>query len=193
MCLESEQRATASSLTYQLAEQYHMGLPIELYHMQPQWIRFCRVIQSVVLGAVICVALFLLIIIIFFFYQYLIVYAGHIPDLQTRLTLGLPGVISGSIGGIGCLLIRNTITQRVPASLLICTEGLLEIYPKRVVVTRWNEVNGLSRGLKSGKRKVYQLSRIKRKPLIFGEAFENVEDLVNLISQQTQVHAKNSP
>jgi len=180
--LESGQRAQFSTQTHQLAEQYHMGSPIGLYNMQPRWIRIYQMLQRVLLGVVICTALFLLTIAIFFFYQYLLAFANQIPDISEKLMLSLPGIVTGLIGCIGCIIMRNIIAQRVPASFLVCTEGLLEMYPGQIVVTRWAEVEELLQGFRS-KKKVYQLIRKNRKPLFFTEVFENLEDLADLVNQ----------
>ncbi len=189
--LEPEQRAKFSSLTYQLAEQYHVGLPLALYNMQPQWIRIFQVLRRVLLGVVIGTVLFLLIVVVLFSYQYLVVFAGQIPDLHARLLLSLPGTVNGLLGCIACMIFRNIIAQQVPASFLVCTEGALKIYPKQVDVTRWDEVKEPLQGPGLGKKKRYDLYRINRKPLFFGENFEDVEGLANLVRQQIEMNAKN--
>jgi hypothetical protein len=61
---------------------------------------------------------------------------------------------------------------------------VLEIRPKGVDVTRWNEVKGTLRGSEVEGRKRYKLSRVNRKPLVFGEAFEDLEGLADLVKQQ---------
>ena len=182
--LEPGERAELSMTTYQLAEQYRVGSPIALYNMQLWWVRCCQVIQRILLGTVICAVLFVLVALALFFYQYLIVFGGHIPDLQERLLLSLPGTINGLLGCVGCMIARDIIAKRVPASFLVCTEGLLKILPKQVDVTRWDEVRGTLHGPGLAKRKSYKLYRKNRKPLVFGEVFEDMESLTNLIRQQ---------
>jgi hypothetical protein len=214
--LEPGQRAELSMTTYHLAEQYRVGSPIALYNMQPWWIRFCQVIRRILLGTVMCAVLFVLVVVALFFYQYLIVFGGQMPDLQDRLLLSLPGFINGLLGCGACMITRDIIAQMVPASFLVCTEGLLKILPKQVdvtcwdevrgtlqeidlpsgiyiyvvtriyvyVVIRWNEERGLPQEPGLGKRKSYKLYRKKRKPLVFGEVFEDMESLTNLIRQQ---------
>lgn len=184
--MEPRQRVRLSIATYHLAEQYHLGLPSALYNMQPWWIRFYQIIGRVLLGTVICAVLFLVVVVALSFYQYLVVFGGQVPDLQERLILSLPGTFIGVFGCIGCMVIRSMIAQRVPVSLLVCTEGLLEIRPQQVDVTRWEEVRGFLQGPKLGKKKRYQLNRINRKPLLFGETFESIEELANLVRQYTQ-------
>jgi len=184
--LEPRQKAELPMTTYQLAEQYRVGLPIALYNMQTWWIRFCQVIRRVLLGIVICAVLFLLVVVALFLYQYLIVFDGQVPDLQERLLLSLPGTIIGLFGCVECMMVRYMLAQRVPASLLVCTDGLLEIRPKEVNVTRWDEVKGTLQGPGLAKRKSYKLHRSKRKPLLFGENFEDVEGLADLVRQQIQ-------
>jgi hypothetical protein len=182
--LEPGQRAELSMATYQLAEQYRVGSPIALYNMQLRWVRFWQVFRRILLGMVICAVLYVLVVVALFFYQYLIVFGGHIPDLQERLIWSLPGIVSTLITFFWCMMIRNTIVQMIPASFLVCTEGLLEIRPKQVDVTRWDEVRGTLHGPGLAKRKSYKLYRINRKPLVFGEAFEDIESLADLIRQQ---------
>lgn len=170
--------------TYQLAEQYHAGSPIALYNMQPWWIHFYQVIRRILLGTVICAMLFIIVMVALFFYQYLVVFGSQIPDLQERLILSLPGIVIGLLGCGACLIFRNIIAQKVPASFLVCTDGLLEIHPKQVDVTRWDEMRGPLQELGLGKRKSYKLYRKNREPLVFGETFEGIESLVDLIKQQ---------
>ncbi len=170
----------------QRTELYQVGQLLALYNMQPWWIRFCRVIRRVLLGIVIFVVFFLLVIVALFLYQYLIVFDGQVPDLQERLILSLPGFISDLLSCVGCMIVRNMFAQRVPASLLVCTEGLLEVRPKQIDVTRWDEIRGTLQGPGLAKRKSYKLHRIKRKPLLFGENFEDVEGLASLVRQQIQ-------
>lgn len=185
--LEAGHRADLLMRIYQLAEQYHVGSPLELYNMQPTWIHFCQMLRRVLLGAAICMMLFIVVVIALFLYQYFIVYRGQMPDLQERVILGLPGIIIGLLGSSICLMIRAIIVQIIPASLLICTEGLLEIRPNQIRVTFWNEVNGSLQECRSGTRRSYKLYRINRKPLLFGENFENIEELASLIKQRTEL------
>jgi len=178
------QRIELPLAMYQLSEQYHAGSPIALYNMQPQWVHLYQTIRRVLLGIVICAIVFMLVGIALFFYQYLIVFAGKIPDLEERLILSLPGIIIGLFGCGACITIREIITQKIPTSLLVCTEGLLEIHPKQVDVTRWDEVSEPLQEIGLGKRRNYKLYRKDRKPLFLGETFENLESLINLVRQQ---------
>jgi hypothetical protein len=185
--LEPGERAELSVTTYQLAEQYRVGSPIALYNMQLRWVRFWQVFRRILLGMVICEVLFFVVVVALFFYQYLIVFGGQIPDLQERLLLSFPGFFNGLLSGVFCMISRDIIAKGVPASFLVCTEGLLEIHPKQVDVTRWDEVREVRGPLPEpglGKRKSYKLYRINRKPLVFGEAFEDIESLADLIRQQ---------
>jgi hypothetical protein len=45
-------------------------------------------------------------------------------------------------------------------------------------------VKGTLRGSEVEGRKRYKLSRVNRKPLVFGEAFEDLEGLADLVKQQ---------
>lgn len=188
--MEAKQRTELSTIPSQLAEQHRVGSPIALYQMQPWWIHFYQVVRRVLLGTVLCAVLFLLVVVALFFYQYLIVFGGHIPDLQERLMLSLPGTVIGLLGCGACLLIRDLIAQKVPASFLVCTEGLLEIHPKQVDVTRWNEIRGPLQESGSGTKKSYKLHRKSHKPLLFGETFEDAESLADLIRQRIQMHTE---
>lgn len=182
--MEPGQRSEFSPTTCQLAEQYRMGKPIALYNMQLRWIRFYQMLRRVLLGTVVGAILFLVVVIALFFSEYLIVFAGHVPDLQERLLLSLPGTIIGLLGCGECLVMREMIARRVPAAFLVCTEGLLEIRPGQVDVTRWDEIRGPLQESRAGKRKRYKLSRTNRKPLLFGETFEDTKGLADLIRQQ---------
>lgn len=89
------------------------------------------------------------------------------------------------------MIFRNIIAQQVPASFLVCTEGLLKMDPKQVDVTHWDEIKEPLQGTGVGKSKRYQINRINRKPLVFGDNFEGAEGLADLIRQQIQAHNKN--
>lgn len=185
--MEARHRADLLLRSYQLAEQYHVGSPLELYHMQPRWIHFCQMLRRVCLGAALCMMLLIVVVLGLFLYQYVIIYRGQMPDLQERFLLGFPGIMMGGLGsGIG-LVMREVIARRVPTSLLICTEGFLEIRPNQISVTFWNEVKGSLQEYRSGTRRSYKLYRINRKPLLFGENFENLEELASLIKQRIEV------
>lgn len=181
--MEPRQRKELSVTSYHLAEQYRIGLPIAFYDMRPEWIRFFQVIRCVLLSAIIGAVLFFLAIITLFFYQYLVVFNHQIPGLEEKLILSFPGTIIGLIGCIECIVVRSMLIRRVPASILVCTEGLLEILPKEVDVTRWDEIQGPLQEPGLEKRKHYKLYRKNRKPLFFGDSFEDVEDLAGLVRQ----------
>jgi hypothetical protein len=182
--LKPKQHIEPSQIFAQLAEQYHMGSPIELYPMKSWVIHFYQVVRRMLLGTVICALLFLMGIVALFFYQYLMVFGGHIPDLGDRLLFGLPGITIGLLGCGTCLLASKVIAQKIPTSLLVCTEGLLELSPKQVHVTHWSEIKKPLLEYKKGKRKVYTIYRSPRNPLIFSEAFEDAEGLADLIRQR---------
>ncbi len=190
--MEPGQRAELPMTTYYLAEHYRVGQPLALYSMHPWWVRFCFVCRQVLLGAVICAVLFVLVVVALSLSQYLTEGRVQGEDLQWRFILALPGFIGGLIGGVEAMLLRYIIGQKVPTSLLLCTEGLLAIHPKEVDVTHWNEVRGGLQGPGFGKKKRYTLERLNRKPLLFGEAFEDLEGLADLIRQYTQ-KSGNSP
>ncbi len=51
------------------------------------------------------------------------------------------------------------------------------------IVQFWEEVTALRSVQETTKRKKYMLSRINRKSLVFGEAFEDLEGLADLVRQ----------
>ena len=179
--MESIQRAEFPVTTYQLAEQYQVGQPLALHNMHSWWVRILRAFSHVLLGAVICMIFFMLILFAILLSQ---VIEGQIANLPLRLMVGLPGIITGLIACIGCLIMRNIIARRIPTSFLVYTGGLLEIRPKEVDVTHWDEVIEILQVSRLGEKKRYTFSRINRKPLFFGEAFEDIEGLANLVRQQ---------
>ncbi len=181
--MESGQRVKFPLAMEQLAEQYRVGQPLALYNMHPRWLHFWKVFRHGLLGMVIFVAIVLLVSQTIFLHQ---LFTGQIPYLQTRLILDLTGTSIGLMGCVTWLSMRHMIAQSLPTSILVCTEGLLEIRPKGVEVTRWDEVKWLHQETRLGKKKHYTLYRIKRKPFSFGEIFEDVEGLADLVSQYTQ-------
>ncbi len=195
--MEAERRTELPFATDQLVEQFQLGQPLALYNMHLQWIRFCQVIKQVLLGIIICMILFTLVLMTIFLYQYLtlltqhpanlpdrIVLADQFADLRWRFIISTPALITSLLGCVGCMIGRYMIAQNIPVTLLVCTEGLLEMRPKEVAITHWNEIRGMLKESGSGKRKSYQLARINRKPILFSEVFEDLEGLVNLVRQQ---------
>ncbi|MBA2677071.1 MAG: hypothetical protein H0U76_01525 [Ktedonobacteraceae bacterium] len=181
--MEPGPKAELPSTAYHLAERYRVGQPLALYTMHPWWVRFCAVCRQILLGVVICAVLFVLVVVALFLFQYLIGVFDQGDELQSRLTFGLPGIIIGLMGCVEAMVMRSMIGQKVPISLLLCTEGLLAIHPKKVEVTHWNEVRGDLQGPGFGKKKRYTLQRLNRKPLLLNEAFEDLEGLVDLVRQ----------
>lgn len=167
--------------TYRLAEQYQIGQLLALYRMHPWWVRFCRIITHILLILAIGVVLFLLMLLALFLFFIL---HNQTLDWRGKTFLALPGLICGFMGVVGSLIARNMITRKIPATLLVCTEGLLMLYPKTIDVTYWSEVRGILQGSEPGESKKYKLNRLRRKPLLIGKAFENTDGLADLIRQQ---------
>lgn len=157
--MELGHNAELSMTTCQLAEQYQVGQPLGFYHMHPWWIRSCRIIMHVLLSVAIIVLLFVLILLAIFFYQYLTLPEDQLVDLRWRLLFALPGLTIGLVGCAAFLMLRQIFAQRIPTSLLVCTEGILEIRPKTVDVTRWDEVKGTLQGPGMGEKRRYTLVR----------------------------------
>jgi hypothetical protein len=177
--VEAGSKAELPATTYHLAEQYHVGQPLALHTMRPGWKRFWLVFANILLGAAICAVLGLLANVAFFLFQEI---EGQDPDellMLVSVTLIL-------LGCAACMVYRGLIVRNAPVSLLVCTEGMLKIRPKEVDVTRWDEVRGTLHELRLEGRMIYRLDRINRKPIRFGEVFENMEDLVNVVRQQLQ-------
>lgn len=197
--MEAEPGAELPLITYQLAEQYQLGQPLALFTMPPRWVHSFQIIKCALLCLVIGLALYVLVFDALFLSQYLILFSHppsnvaeqirlqeQVADLSWRFMLSLPGMIIAMIGCIAFILVRSMLVRELPASLLVCSEGLLEIRPGETGVTRWNEVRGTLQETPLRKSKKYKLDRINRKSLTFGESFEDVERLAGLIRQHIQ-------
>ncbi|WP_126579195.1 hypothetical protein [Tengunoibacter tsumagoiensis] len=181
---EPEQKTELPVTAYQLAELHQVGQPLACYDMRPQWIRIWQAYRDMLLRVVICVLLFALAAILIFLSE---VFQGQIQDPQLRLSVGLVGIIPCFFSGVEWLIMKHMVAREIPASLLVCTKGLIVIYPKVVDVLHWDEVKGpLIVEERKKKRKSYKLRRIKGEPLVFNDAYEDSESLIELVRQQIQ-------
>jgi hypothetical protein len=183
--MESRQEVEHPRIMDQLAEQHQVGQPLALYNIHPQWKRTINLINRFSLIITVCAVLFVLVVFSIFFYQ---VIENQIVDVQGRLLMSLPGTIVGLLGCGQLMFARYMITQWLPISCLVCTEGLLVISRKKVEVTHWNEVRGFLEVPGSGKRKSYRLYRINRKLLTFSNIYEDTDGLADLVRQHAPQH-----
>lgn len=166
---------------YQLAEQHNVGQPLALYNIRPMWKRYLNLINYFLLTLVICGVLFVLIGFAIFFYQFI---EHQIVNIEWDLQMTLFGAFMGLFGCVFVMFIRYMLTQRVPISCLVCTEGLLTISQKKVEeITQWNEVRGLLKVPGFGKRKSYMLSRINRDSITFSNIYEDMDGLIDHVRQ----------
>ncbi|MBA2681765.1 MAG: hypothetical protein H0U76_25640 [Ktedonobacteraceae bacterium] len=182
--------------TYQWGEDYELGCPLAVYNTRERVLRRYKMLNRLMLGTAIGVFLIGLMAVLVYAYQLQLLKSQHpltIHDalllqtqtfhIQDALIESLIPLFLGFLYAVGALVQMRIVARGLPASLLVYTGGLLEVCPKKVDVTRWEDVTGLLRVPGMKKRKSYRLSRRHRKALIFGEALEDVEGLVNQIRQ----------
>ncbi|GER89981.1 hypothetical protein KDW_41430 [Dictyobacter vulcani] len=162
---------------YQLAEQHDVGQPLVLYNLQPKWKRYINLINYFLLTLVICTALFVLIGFAIFFYQFI---EHQIVNIEWDLQMTLFGAFMGLLGCVFFMFIRYMLTQRVPISCLVCTEGLLMISQKKAeVIIQWNEVRRFLEVPALGKRKRYIFYRVNQASITFSNIYEDMDDLID--------------
>lgn len=179
---------------YQLVESYQLGLPLALHNTRPQMLRRYIIPNRVML----CVGIFTFLVGLAFVlidvYQLQVLNSQHpvnpynaitieeqISQIQNHLVEALLPLVLGFIYGMGALIQMRIVAHSLPAYILVCTHGLLKVQPKKVDVTRWEEVTGFLK--MPGRAEKYMLARKKRKSIIFANGLEDVEGLANLIKQ----------
>jgi len=177
--IRSRHVSAISLEAYRMGADFQVGLPLAFYTVRPQVIRRYQRWNLVMLIGAICLFLAGLLAVL---YQAMLLekQVTHTPNalIESLLPLTL-----GFIQGLGAIAQMRLVARMLPVSVLVCTEGLLLIRPKKVDVTRWEEVTALCSMQETARGKKYMLSRINRKSLVFGEALEDVEGLVNQIRQ----------
>lgn len=181
--------------TYQLAEKYQVGSPLGFYNMRPQVLCWYKWSGRIMLIVSLCVFFIGLIAFLITFSQLQLLSSKSpvgsygaseqglsISHLHNQLVIDLTPLLLGLICSVGAIIQMLMIANKLPASVLVCTKGLLRINPKKVDVTFWDEVTGLYRLAQT-----YQFIRINREPLSLGNALQDVDGLVVLIKQHIKL------
>lgn len=193
---QSEHTPAISIEAYQLVEEYQVGLPLALYNMRPKALRIYKWYSRIMLVGGFGLLLEGVIGALVTLYQLLPLSSQHptgpygaleldeqISHLQNQLIEDLIPLMLGFMYSVGAIVQKRIIARGLPVYVLVCTEGLLRVDPKKVDVTRWEEVTGFYK-MPGTRKKSYRLMRLGRKTLSFGEALEDVEGLADLIRRQ---------
>lgn len=195
--MDAEHQTTLPSRMDHLAELYQMGQPLAVFNTQPRLQRYYRLEKQLLLGFVILTAFCMLLVLFLYAYQYIVLvvqkptdaadmsaYEQQFSTWQSNFFISM--LISFPSGLMGCasmLWRRHIVAWEVPVSFLLCTSGIVEIRPKGISLTRWEEVKSSLLEFRDLRTKEYRFLRIHRKPFTFGSALEDAEGMAVLIKQ----------